>query len=137
VAGFIGQVNLFEGQVMVEDGGALLAAEGLGAPIFSTAPTTAGPGGVAWAAVRPERIRLDHRTEGGAAPEAHGAPAGCNRLAGVVGQAIYLGGDVLLEVELASGVAVRVRRAVQDGVLEPGSPVWLSWDADAAVILST
>ena len=136
VAGFIGQVNLFEGQVMTADGGMLLIADGLGAPVFSSLPTSANSGEQAWAALRPERIRLEPRLEGKPGPQVPGAPTGCNRLAGVILQSVYLGGEFLVDVELASGMAVRARRVAQDGAMEPGLEVWLSWDADTAAILT-
>jgi spermidine/putrescine transport system ATP-binding protein len=130
VADFIGQVNLFEGELTGADGGALLLSPELGAPVFASSGS--GAAASAWAAIRPEQIRV---VEQDRMPDLEDAPAGANRVTGVIAHAAYAGGAFLLEVELASGRRVQARREGRDGAMEPGTPVWLSWSARDPVIL--
>jgi spermidine/putrescine transport system ATP-binding protein len=137
VAEFIGQVNLIEGELAAAEGGTMLISPELGAPVFSALAVADGGGGEpAWAAIRPERISLTPRLEGVPAPAAADAPVGCNRLAAVVREALYLGGETIVEAELDGGRRLRVRLS---GVATPpaaGAPVWLYWAPDAPVILT-
>jgi spermidine/putrescine ABC transporter ATP-binding subunit len=122
VADFIGQVNLIEGEVR---DGAFASPELDGSiPCPAMAET-----GTLWAALRPERIALIARIDGAPAPDAAS-------LAASVLQAAYLGGEFLIEAELASGRRLRIRRPASAPRLEAGAPVWLSWLAEAMVMLS-
>jgi putrescine transport system ATP-binding protein len=103
VAGFVGDINLFEGEVTAHehhrltvatrDGGAIVVAERR-APFAGTAVTVA---------IRPEKIRLSRR---GPAPDA-GSSQAINRLDGVVTDVGYLGGLTVYKVRLDSGAVVR------------------------------
>ena len=115
-ADFIGLMNFVEG----EAGAAGFVAKGIGA-----VPGPAGSG-AATLAIRPERVRLSDQAEPGA-------------IAGQVEGAAFLGQDVIAHIivpglerpviaRLAAGHPLAAR-------LARGQAVWLSWQADQAVLL--
>ena len=103
VAEFVGDVNLFDGEVTLHehhrltiatrDGGAIMVTE-LRQPITKTAVTVA---------IRPEKIKLSRC---GPASDAANSQA-INRLEGVVTDVGYLGGSTVYKVKLDSGAVVR------------------------------
>jgi spermidine/putrescine ABC transporter ATP-binding subunit len=142
VADFIGQVNLIEG-VVVSDGpaGATLRAEALDIAIHASRSLAVPVGARVWAAIRPETIAL-HEARGEDPPPAPpDAPAGCNRVCGVVSATTYLGGQSLFEVALACGACVKVTRPnlrqEDRQAFAVGQPVWLTWPACAAALLKS
>jgi putrescine transport system ATP-binding protein len=107
VAGFVGDINLIDGQVerneahrvtvSTRDAGTLVAAE----PRQGLRKTTVS------IAIRPEKIKLSRR---GPVSEAGGAPA-MNRLEGLVTEVNYLGGVTTYKVKLDSGAVLRASMA--------------------------
>ena len=107
VAGFVGDINLFDGEVTshehhrltvaTRDGGAIVVAEPR-QPATRTAVTVA---------IRPEKIKLSRR---GPASDADHAQS-INRLEGVVTDVGYLGGTTVYKVKLDSGAVVRASAA--------------------------
>jgi len=103
VAEFVGDVNLFEGEVTshehhrltvaTRDGGAIVVAE-------SRQPITRP---VVTVAIRPEKVKLSRR--GPASEVVNSQPI--NRLEGVVTDVGYLGGSTVYKVKLDSGAVVR------------------------------
>jgi putrescine transport system ATP-binding protein len=103
IAEFIGEVNLFDGQVetrehnlivvSTRDAGAITVAE----PRNPVTKTTVS------VAIRPEKVKLSRR-----GPVSEGASGGAiNRLEGVVTDVSYLGGLTVYKVRLDSGAIVR------------------------------
>jgi putrescine transport system ATP-binding protein len=131
VADFIGGVNLFEGRV-TEITGKTVAVE---CSELGLRLAVAGEGGTIGqavaVAVRPERIEL------ALAPSA----ALPNRLSGTVSEISFHGEASTMHVALASGRLVRVTLANKGRAahppLAPGAAVWLGWDADASVLLTS
>ena len=82
VADFIGSVNLFEGRLAVDEPGhAMIHVDGLDTPIWLDHGVTGATDTTVWAALRPEKIELHHRTPEAAPPPAvPGAPDGSNLL---------------------------------------------------------
>jgi putrescine transport system ATP-binding protein len=103
VAEFVGDINLFEGEVTshehhrltvaTRDGGNIAVAEPR-QPVTRTAVTVA---------VRPEKVKLSRR---GPASDAANSQA-INRLEGVVTDVGYLGGSTVYKIKLDSGAVVR------------------------------
>jgi putrescine transport system ATP-binding protein len=103
VAAFVGDVNLFDGEVAARehhrltiatrDGGAIVVAEPR-QPLTKTSVSVA---------IRPEKVKLSRR---GPASDAANAQA-INRLEGVVVGVSYLGGLTVYKVKLDSGAVVR------------------------------
>ena len=142
VADFIGQVNLFEGRLSVDEPDhAMVESAELPAPIFLDHGVTGGSQTNLWVALRPEKIELHKRAEGAAAPVLEDTPAGCNVAAGTIRHITYLGSESAYEVELEGGRRVKAlrsnltRRDQEDFTWD--EPVWLAWHAcSPAVLLS-
>jgi spermidine/putrescine transport system ATP-binding protein/putrescine transport system ATP-binding protein len=121
VAGFIGSMNFFA-CILHPSGSADVA--GLG-PVQATFPSGAPSGGGAVsAAIRPENLALTARRPEGRAVEA------------VVQARQYLGGRHMLHVGIAGHptvVAVAMQEAGSD--MAPGQRVWMTWKADAVLLL--
>lgn len=130
VADFIGSVNLFEGKVEAAavDRTRLIMADDL---LVDAATGGATKGATAWFAVRPEKVRI-----------AQEEPAGknVNAVSGEVWDIAYFGDMTLYNVKLASGKEVRATRLNAHRSVERPitweDKVWLSWDADAGVVLT-
>ena len=107
VAGFVGDINLFDGQVesneahrvrvSTRDAGTIVAAE----PRQGLSKTTVS------IAIRPEKVKLSRR---GPVSEASGAVA-MNRLEGLVTGVNYLGGVTTYRVKLDTGAELRAAMA--------------------------
>jgi putrescine transport system ATP-binding protein len=103
VAEFVGDINLFEGEVTsrehhrltvaTRDGGNIAVAEPR-QPVTRTAVTVA---------IRPEKVKLSRRGPASDAPNLQAI----NRLEGVVTDVGYLGGTTVYKVKLDSGAVVR------------------------------
>jgi spermidine/putrescine transport system ATP-binding protein len=142
VADFIGSVNLFEGVLAVDEPShAVIRSPGLPTDIFLDHGVTGPRGGAVWAAIRPEKIELHKRPDGGEPPNMGDAPKGANAVAGVIRHEAYLGGVSTYEVEIEGGRRVKVQRPnltrwdQEDFRL--GEAVWIAWHAcSPAVLLS-
>ncbi|MFB2549470.1 ABC transporter ATP-binding protein [Ensifer soli] len=130
VADFIGDVNIFEGESTDIAGGRLTVKTpaGMVIEVPSSRPPAVGQPGVI--AVRPEKIRVTRE-----------APAGApvNAAKGEIWDIGYLGDMTVFHVRLADGRTVKASslnavRAVEDP-LGYDQEVWISFDADAGVIL--
>ena len=142
VADFIGEVNLIEGRLEVDEHDhAVIRAGELPAPIYLDHGVTGASGGAVWAALRPEKIDLRKRADGEPAPAMGDAPPGANAVPGVIRQVSYRGGASVYEVELPNGRRLRTlrpnlsRRDQEDFAL--GEPVWLAWLACSPVVLQS
>jgi spermidine/putrescine transport system ATP-binding protein len=135
VADFIGQVNLFEGRLMIDEPGhAVIEAPELAAPVYLDHGVTGAHETTVWVALRPEKIRLAKT-----APVASDAPAGHNAVAGVIRHIAYLGSESVYDVELAGGRLVKalrsnLTRSDQEDLAIDDS-VWLTWRAAAPAVL--
>jgi putrescine transport system ATP-binding protein len=126
VADFLGEVTLIEGRLA--PGGTLIDSS-LGQLKVAADPAVTPESGV-WLALRPEKLRID--TE---------RPAGeVNALAGTVFEIGYRGDISLYKVRLADRSLMKV--VLANTTLGGRAPfdvndlVWLSWPAEAGVVLS-
>ncbi|MEO7026870.1 MAG: ABC transporter ATP-binding protein [Caulobacteraceae bacterium] len=142
VADFIGQVNLFQGSLVVDEPGhAEVTSPDLPARVWLDHGVSGAKAASVWIALRPEKINLFKRADGAVPPTPDDAPAGCNVAAGTVRQITYLGSESVYEVVLEGG---RQARALRSNLTRwdqedfaAGEPVWLSWRAcSPAVLLS-
>ncbi|MCX8499422.1 MAG: ABC transporter ATP-binding protein, partial [Caulobacteraceae bacterium] len=142
VADFIGQVNLFEGQLTIDEPDhAVITSDEAGVPIYLDHGVTGAANTTLWAAIRPEKIEI-HKRAGGAAPiKMEDAPEGHNVVAGTITHLSYLGSETVFDVALDNGRSVKVVRSnltrwdQEDFTWD--EPVWLSWHAcSPAVLLS-
>ncbi|TAJ69766.1 MAG: ABC transporter ATP-binding protein [Phenylobacterium sp.] len=127
VAGFIGDVNLFEGRVSAAEGPLLRLQAG---DDRFDAEGAAAVGDQVWLAVRPEKIAI--HLDPPADPR--------NRLAGKILDYGYLGDWTTYLVEVAPGRTIRAARAnttrAVDRPLGCGDPVWLTFAPSSAVVLT-
>jgi putrescine transport system ATP-binding protein len=130
VADFIGTVNFLPGIVRgTTDRGLAIDSPDVGPLRLTSAPAT--PDGAAvTVALRPEKIAM------GRTP----AAGGDNRCAGIVREVAYLGGVSFYRVALPSGAVLKVSlpNAERDAATQfsRDEPVFLSWSADAGLVLS-
>jgi spermidine/putrescine ABC transporter ATP-binding subunit len=142
VADFIGQVNLFEGQLTIDEPDhAVISSDEAGVPIYLDHGVTGAANTTLWAAIRPEKIEIHKRAEGASPIKMEDAPEGHNVVAGTITHLSYLGSETVFDVALDNGRLVKVVRSnltrwdQEDFTWD--EPVWLSWHAcSPAVLLS-
>jgi putrescine transport system ATP-binding protein len=130
IAGFVGDINLIEGQVASRQSGHFsIVTQEAGTIVASHAPSSAT--GNVCVAIRPEKIRLSL--------PAQEAPAAVNTFTGVLASAGFLGGVSVYSVKLDHGAVLRVAlanatRMAADG-FAVGQRVSLSVAPDDVVVL--
>jgi putrescine transport system ATP-binding protein len=131
VAGFVGDVNLIEAQlVRAEPGGSLFEAAG-GVRLRVAQKIDAPAGTPLWIAVRPEKILVS--VDAPSAPDENG-------VSGIVQDVGYLGDVSVYKVKTDSGLVLKVavanRRRLIEQAVSRGDRVWLRWAADAGAVLT-
>lgn len=121
VAGFVGEINIFEGAIESSHESGWRLRGPLGA-FEARARNGATP--VAFA-VRPERLRLTR------APQTEVD----NAIAGVVRDAAYLGDSIIYRLECANGYVLRARRPASEARFLPGETAHAAFNADDVVLL--
>ncbi|WP_306026954.1 ABC transporter ATP-binding protein [Stappia sp. MMSF_3263] len=131
VADFIGDINLMECKLTAREGDvSSLHAPVFGCDIKISQAVDANIGDTVWFAIRPEKVRISFEE-----PESR-----VNALKGEVWDIAYLGDVSIYHTHIANEETVRATVANRSRVVErPMSwddEVWLSWDADAGVVLT-
>jgi len=103
VAEFVGDVNMFEGQVGAREAGRLTVSTRDAGKITVAEPRQPITKTTVSVAIRPEKVKLSRRGPASDAINAHAI----NRLEGVVADISYLGGVTVYKVKLDSGAVVR------------------------------
>jgi putrescine transport system ATP-binding protein len=103
VAEFVGDVNLFEGEVTSHEHHRLTVATRDGGAILVAEPSQPVTKSLVTVAIRPEKVKLSRR---GSAPDAVHSQA-INRLEGVITDVGYLGGSTVYKIKLDTGAVVR------------------------------
>src|SRR5204863_4877595 len=102
IAEFVGDINLFEGQVGAAEGGRLAVSTRDAGTVYVAEPRNALTRSVVSVAIRPEKVKLSRR-----APAAEGTGARAfNCLEGVITDVSYLGGLTIDKVKHDSGASV-------------------------------
>ena len=125
VAGFVGEVNLFEGELTAGFNCLALAVAGLEQPVPLPFGTDLPNGSSAALAVRPEKLVLSHHPPAGFAIGATVSSIGYQGGGSIVHLA--LGQKRALKAYLPSASAARFGR---------GMAVWASWSAEDGVVLT-
>ena len=107
VAGFVGDINLIEGDVTLYDGHRLTVATAQAGTLLATEPRQKLDGTSVCLAIRPEKIRLARK--GPAAGP--GMSGSMNSVEGVVSEVGYLGGLSVYELTLDHGAILRAALA--------------------------
>jgi len=128
VAGFIGSINMFDGEVVTEGGALAVAVPALGGTL-RVSEIAARPGDKVTLAIRPEKISISRDR-----------PDAANCLAGAVKDLAYFGKDSLFRVALPAGALVSVNNVNRDrgrnaDSVDWGQEVWLSFAPSAAIVL--
>jgi putrescine transport system ATP-binding protein len=103
IAEFVGDVNLFEGQVESRDAGRLVISTRDAGTIVVAEPRQPIDKAIVSVAIRPEKVKLSRRGPASDAVNAHAI----NRLEGIVTDVGYLGGVTTYKVKLDSGATLR------------------------------
>ena len=103
VAEFVGDVNIFEGEVGAREGSRLAISTKDAGTIFVAEPRKPIEKTVVCVAIRPEKVKLSRRGPVADAATSHSI----NRLEGIVTDVSYLGGLTTYKVRVDSGAIVR------------------------------
>jgi putrescine transport system ATP-binding protein len=103
IAEFVGDVNLFDGQVESREGHRLVVSTHNAGTVVVTEPRNQVSKALVSVAIRPEKVKLSRRGPVSDATTTHSI----NRLEGVVTDVSYLGGLTTYKVKLDSGATVR------------------------------
>jgi putrescine transport system ATP-binding protein len=133
VADFVGTTNLFEGTVVACDPGLItVTCPDVGCHLLVDDIGRFTPGQHVWVGLRPEKIRL---TKQPATAER------CNQLRGTVYQLGYLGNRCTYQIRTTSGKLITVfsqnERRTSEWSIDWSDEVYVSWSADAAVLLTS
>jgi putrescine transport system ATP-binding protein len=135
VAEFVGDVNLFDGEVSSHEHHRLTVATRDGSTILVAQPRQAVTRPVVTIAIRPEKIKLLRH---GVKSDADNSQA-INRLEGVVTDVGYLGGSTVYKVKLDSGAVVRASVAntarIEKDAFGAGQRVVAGFTPDDCVVL--
>lgn len=129
VAGFIGSINMFDADAVMDGQGVALSVPALGC-VIRAAEFAASVGDRLSLAVRPEKITISRERPANAV----------NCVSGAVKDMAYFGKDSLFRVELPSGALVSVSSVNHTrghGTQMPawGERVWLSFEPSTAIVL--
>src|SRR6266545_7046902 len=131
VADFIGDVNLIEGRVVEAGPTATTVVSASAGRLRAASGGDAKPGDTVWVALRPEKVRIAREPP---------AMADENAVAGQVMDIGYLGDLSIYKVRLDNGFIIKAAAANMTRLIERpigwGDRVWLSWSADAGVVLT-
>jgi putrescine transport system ATP-binding protein len=133
VADFVGTTNLFEGTVSAcEPGLVTVQCTETGCALLVDDGGSFSVGQRIWVALRPEKVRLAKQAVDGAR---------VNQLRGTVWELGYLGNHSIYQIKTTSGKLVTVfaqnERRTSEAAIDWSDEVWLSWNADAAVLLQS
>jgi putrescine transport system ATP-binding protein len=103
VAEFVGDINIFEGQLTSREAGRVMVSTRDAGTIAAVEPRDPVGKPLVCVAIRPEKVKLSRRGPAADAVNAHAI----NRLEGVVADVSYLGGVTTYRVRLDSGAVLR------------------------------
>jgi putrescine transport system ATP-binding protein len=133
IAEFVGDINLFDGELKLRDGNRLVIATPVAGTLVAAAPREPAGGTRLSVAIRPEKIRLSRHDAAGE----HVTPV--NQLDGVVTDVCYLGGTTTYKVKLDAGGMVQASLAnsarLDADAYSPGQPVVAAFAPDDCVVL--
>jgi putrescine transport system ATP-binding protein len=133
VADFVGTTNLFEGTVIACDAGMItVQCAETGGELLVDDLGSCTVGQRVWVALRPEKVRLGKQPV---------SAARVNQLRGTVWELGYLGNRSIYQIRTTSGKLVTVfaqnERRTAEAAIDWSDEVFVSWSADAAVLLQS
>jgi len=146
VSEFIGNVNMFEGQIVEDEPDHVtIASRELGSMIYVGHGVSTAPEATVWAAVRPEKIMITRERPDTAlgVPSHIAEQAGeglCNAARGVIKEIAYMGDLSVYIVELPTGKRIRITQPNTyrhaENPLTWDETVWVSWHESSAVVVT-
>jgi len=129
VAQFIGDTNLFPGQLVSKEGEELyIDSQGIRICAYSNSTVTASIGESVYMSLRPEKIKLSTSTS---------ALTDDNIYQGRIKTATFMGSILRYEISLESGHELIVEQPnVTDRILNTGDDINVSWSKESCAILS-
>lgn len=131
VASFIGDINLIEGRVAGVGVDDLVVEASGGEKIRVAASGEANAGDTVWVALRPEKLRITTEQP---------SDASINAIAGTVAEVGYLGDLSIYKVRVSNRLTMKasVPNTTRSRArpITSGDKAWLTWPADAAVLLT-
>ena len=125
VADFVGEVNLFEGELIAGFNCLALAVTGFEQPVPLPCGTNLPDGAEAALAVRPEKLIVSHTRPAGFA------------IAATVSSIGYLGGGSIVHLTARQGRALKAYLPSKlAGCFDRGRAVWASWSPEDGVVLT-
>jgi putrescine transport system ATP-binding protein len=103
IAEFIGEVNLFDGEIESREFNRLVVATREGGTIVAAEPRNPVTKAIVSVAIRPEKLKLSRRGPASDETNTHAI----NRLEGLIADVSYLGGSTVYKIKLDSGAIVR------------------------------
>ena len=133
VADFVGTTNLFEGTVSACEAGIItVRCAEVGSELLVDDAGSFSVGQRVWVALRPEKVRLGKQPMNGTR---------INQLRGTVWELGYLGNRSTYQIKTTSGKLLTVfaqnERRTSEVAIDWSDEVFVSWSADAAVVLQT
>jgi putrescine transport system ATP-binding protein len=133
VADFVGTTNLFEGTVSCCDPGLItVRCAEIGGELVVDDAGRFSVGQRVWVALRPEKARLGKQPV---------SADRVNQLRGTVWELGYLGNHSIYQIKTATGKVVTVfaqnERRTSEAAIDWSDEVFVSWGADAAVLLQS
>jgi putrescine transport system ATP-binding protein len=133
VADFVGTTNFFEGRVSsCEPGLVRVECTETGCELLVDDKGSFAVGQRVWVALRPEKVRLGKEAS---------SAVRINQLRGTVWELGYLGNRSTYRIRTATGKLVTVfaqnERRTSEAVIDWSDEVFVSWNADAAVLLQS
>jgi putrescine transport system ATP-binding protein len=134
IAEFVGDINLFEGQVETRDNNRIVIATREAGNLFVAEPRQPVTKATVSVAIRPEKVKLSRR-----GPADSGNTRAINRLEGAVTDIGYLGGLTTYKIRLDSGAIVRSSMAntarIDIDAYSPGQRVVAWFTPDDCLVL--
>jgi putrescine transport system ATP-binding protein len=103
IAEFIGEVNLFDGEIESREFNRLVVVTREGGTIVAAEPRNPVTKAIVSVAIRPEKLKLSRRGPASDETNTHAI----NRLEGLIADVSYLGGSTVYKIKLDSGAIVR------------------------------
>ena len=131
VADFIGDINIVEGRIENGAGSLTRLVSPKSGLVIETDQPVEGSPETAWYAIRPEKLRISLDQP---------ADTAVNAVSGEIWDIAYLGDVSIYHVKLDDGTVMRATTANTTRLVERpiswDDRVWLTWDANAGVVLT-
>ena len=125
VADFVGEINLFEGELTAEFNSLALAVAGLEKPVPLPPGTNLPIGAAVTVAVRPEKMRLYR-----ASPTGFAVPV-------TVSSVVYMGGGSIIHLLTGGGRTLKAcLPGTAVGSFARDEAIWVGWSAEDSIVLT-